>query len=476
MQLDRHAFTAPGARTFHQQFCHAYFCRQAQLRGAVEEAAARRWGACAARLVSPPMAAEQPPGTRFAMLGTVVLTLPGRPSFLADYEAAVNPAGSGKEKKRRPLPPVPAAFADAARTTPGFAAYWRPDPDADVDPASASIEDDAGSCPLRYDVAAGVALGLVTGVVCALSGHWDPVHRGFAVDLAAGVALPGDVAPLPRPIGVAGVGALDAPGSGSDAPSAAWLLLASGPSGDMALLEQLLILAAQPGCAGLVVAGAIVRPHPDELALRERLLLSREADALMQHPPCVEAAACVDAVLASAFPAAATRTVVVPGTDDPSSCAWPQAPFHRCLFPAAARAGFRFASNPVRVTVGSGAVVGSSGANITDLVRYGLCPEDALRLVVRAACLAPTAPDTLPCYPAIDRDRFVLYRSGAGGDASGGAPPRVLFATNQPRFGCVTERGVLCVAVPPLADGAVRVRVAPDGTTTADLVPLTARP
>lgn len=44
--------------------------------------------------------------------------------------------------------------------------------------------------------------------------------------------------------------------------------------------------------------------------------------------------------------------------------------------------------------------------------------------------LAPTAPDTLTCYPFHDRDPFVLE-----------ATPHVLFAGNQPTFKTATVTG-----------------------------------
>ena len=53
--------------------------------------------------------------------------------------------------------------------------------------------------------------------------------------------------------------------------------------------------------------------------------------------------------------------------------------------------------------------------------------------------LAPTAPDTLTCYPFQDRDPFVLE-----------ATPHVFFVGNQPAFKTTTVTGVLADPLPPV--------------------------
>ena len=76
--------------------------------------------------------------------------------------------------------------------------------------------------------------------------------------------------------------------------------------------------------------------------------------------------------------------------------------------------------------------LGTSGQNVDDLFRYST-GEDRLAMMARTLeCrhLAPTAPDTLGCYPYWDREPFILRAS-----------PHVLFCGNQPAFGERTVRG-----------------------------------
>lgn len=54
--------------------------------------------------------------------------------------------------------------------------------------------------------------------------------------------------------------------------------------------------------------------------------------------------------------------------------------------------------------------------------------------------MAPTAPDTLGCYPFYDTDPFVLEES-----------PHVYFAGNQPEFATRMEGGVRIISVPEFA-------------------------
>ena len=70
---------------------------------------------------------------------------------------------------------------------------------------------------------------------------------------------------------------------------------------------------------------------------------------------------------------------------------------------------------------------------------------DALAQSLRFQHLAPTAPDTLGCYPFTDHDPFVIDKC-----------PHLYFAANQPCFGTRLESGpdgqtVRLVLVPDFA-------------------------
>lgn len=122
---------------------------------------------------------------------------------------------------------------------------------------------------------------------------------------------------------------------------------------------------------------------------------------------------------------------VMPGRGDPTTASLPQQPMHRCLLPGLARmggeggAGGLRATNPYDAEVAGVRVMGTSGQNLHDLWR---CTEVDSGIALAGASLAfshlaPTAPDTLPCYPFSTADPFVI-----------GECPHVLFAGDQPRF------------------------------------------
>lgn len=165
--------------------------------------------------------------------------------------------------------------------------------------------------------------------------------------------------------------------------------------------------------------------------------------------------------------AAAVPTCVMPGEGDPTNQALPQQPLHPCLFPEAARYApgtFSAATNPHDFVTGGVEFLGTSGQNIDNLRAYtntkakthggasnasAAAAEtlDLMEATLRWQHLAPSAPDTLACYPYKDRDPFHLERS-----------PHVYFAGCQPAFGArVVERGgaggkTLVVSVPSFAE------------------------
>ena len=126
--------------------------------------------------------------------------------------------------------------------------------------------------------------------------------------------------------------------------------------------------------------------------------------------------------------AAAIPVDVMPGRGDPCTASLPQQPMHRCLLPGLAgfpASGVTRATNPHEFTLGGVRVLGTSGQNINDLWRYTEI-DSGLALMTATLLwghLAPTAPDTLPCFPFLDGDPFVLDEA-----------PHIYFAGDQPRF------------------------------------------
>jgi DNA polymerase delta subunit 2 len=138
---------------------------------------------------------------------------------------------------------------------------------------------------------------------------------------------------------------------------------------------------------------------------------------------------------------------VMPGDQDPANLTLPQQPIHPAMFPLA-RA---FASsnvndpeaeqsgwldsvtNPWDGDVDGWRFMGNSGQPVDDILKYvelggpdGKGADGRLEIMasmLRWRCGAPTAPDTLWCYPFQDRDHFVIEQC-----------PHVFFVGNQPRF------------------------------------------
>ena len=121
---------------------------------------------------------------------------------------------------------------------------------------------------------------------------------------------------------------------------------------------------------------------------------------------------------------------LVPLTD-PANVALPQQPLHQCLFPRAAgyRETFSLVTNPYKCIVGNVTFLGHSGQPVADIARYSNIGNgnavNILEATSRWQHLAPTAPDTLPCFPFKSRDPFVLT----------GLLPDVMYTANAKEYG-----------------------------------------
>lgn len=124
---------------------------------------------------------------------------------------------------------------------------------------------------------------------------------------------------------------------------------------------------------------------------------------------------------------------VMPGAYDPANFMLPQQPFHKCMFPQAGKlSSFQSVSNPYACRVNSALVVGTSGQNVADMLRNTSLDSalQALRSTLTWGHLAPTAPDTLACYPYIDSDPFIMKEC-----------PHVYFAGNCESFETELHQG-----------------------------------
>ncbi|SCU97219.1 LAMI_0F09274g1_1 [Lachancea mirantina] len=139
---------------------------------------------------------------------------------------------------------------------------------------------------------------------------------------------------------------------------------------------------------------------------------------------------------------------LMPGENDPSDKSLPQQPLHKALFSGAFRNMFEAVdqelfeprTNPTWLSINDIDILSVSGQNTDDILRYVLPNQSSfldeseegnnMRMHMMQACLrwqniAPTAPDTLWCYPYKDNDPFILNKW-----------PHVYVVGNQPKFQC----------------------------------------
>ncbi|XP_072167647.1 DNA polymerase delta subunit 2-like [Diadema setosum] len=136
---------------------------------------------------------------------------------------------------------------------------------------------------------------------------------------------------------------------------------------------------------------------------------------------------------------------LMPGEYDPANSSLPQQALHRCMFPQAGLyPTFNCVPNPYEAKIGGVRVLGTSGQNLTDIYQITTM-DDRLTILeetLKVGHLAPTAPDTLACYPYYDQDPFIINDC-----------PAIYFAGNQPKFQTKKWTGsggkdVLLVTVP----------------------------
>jgi DNA polymerase delta subunit 2 len=143
----------------------------------------------------------------------------------------------------------------------------------------------------------------------------------------------------------------------------------------------------------------------------------------------------LDAYLASLLPS--IPITLLPGGTDPTSAALPQQPIHAAMFPHSRAfmapphapddepGWFDSLTNPAEFDLDGWRFLGTGGQTVDDVYRYvdGENRLEMMEAMLRWRLTAPTAPDTLWCYPFQDEDRFVMTEC-----------PHVYFVGNQPKF------------------------------------------
>ncbi|KAF2209963.1 hypothetical protein CERZMDRAFT_100017 [Cercospora zeae-maydis SCOH1-5] len=240
----------------------------------------------------------------------------------------------------------------------------------------------------------------------------------------------------------------------------------SGDAGDTLLLdllaEYLIGEATSPGeqreasqISRLIIAGNALA-HGQPIPSREDVIAAKKSgkrtygyDASAYNAAPTDR---LDSYIASLLPS--IPVTLLPGATDPTSTSLPQQPIHAAMFPRCrpymshpqepAGSWFDSLTNPAEFDLDGLRFLGGGGQTLDDVFKY-VDGEERLELMeamLRWRLSAPTAPDTLPCFPFQDGDRFVIKEC-----------PHVYFIGNQPKFETTVIEGpqgqeVTLIAVP----------------------------
>jgi DNA polymerase delta subunit 2 len=267
----------------------------------------------------------------------------------------------------------------------------------------------------RYQLIGGLeCANLVTGISCALLGTDDGKGR-FTVE---NYVFADYRQQIPRPVFdnsayIVFISGLDLINSANFAINLQlivyWL---SGMTGDLNNIETSKV-------NRLVISGNSIRNIPEEAKSSISMLSRKPASS-----DTIEAVKVLDKFLLQL--SQVIDVDLMPGENDPSNHILPQKAMHYCMFPQASQyKSLNQVSNPYYFTIGGLRVLGTSGQPVSDVLKYSEIqgPLEVLECCLKWGHLAPTAPDTLGCFPFYETDPFIMEDC-----------PHVFFAGNQKEF------------------------------------------
>lgn len=167
----------------------------------------------------------------------------------------------------------------------------------------------------------------------------------------------------------------------------------------------------------VIVAGNSIRTS---MEVRQKTLVLRQPESVLT----LKAVRAVDELMQSW--SKSVYVDMMPGEFDPANFMLPQQPMHPCMFPQSSPCGaFQSVPNPYELMIEDRLILGASGQNVTNITKYSNIEEpiEALKSIARWSHIAPTSPDTLGCYPFVDKDPFIIKTC-----------PHILFAGNTNEF------------------------------------------
>lgn len=418
-------FTLPRdeGKHYQQQYADMYFTRLAQLKPAVESIAAeafRDFELGGEKAIKVDRVLDVRQGNLCWVIGTCFIDMPLKPNVLDDI---------GKEHWIA-APPARQKYNPGGGNV------------------SMMLEDESGRLKLTGGFLASVLL--VTGAIVAVLGMENSDGDFEVLDLRVpdlprqpprwerddgDAALKGKKGSQKRETGgkVAIVSGLSI--SGDDGDTLMLDVLAEYLLGEAAGLDD---QADAAQISRLIIAGNTLA-HGQPIPTREELAAQKKSgkrtygyDASAYNAAPSER---LDLFMASLLPS--LPITLLPGFTDPTSASVPQQPIHPAMFrrcraymaapldPNPEPQWFDSTTNPAEFDMQGWRFLGAGGQTVEDVYKYVDGEErlEMMEAMLRWRLSAPTAPDTLWCFPFQDGDKFVVQEC-----------PHVYFAGCQPKF------------------------------------------
>ncbi|KAI8325201.1 hypothetical protein GQ54DRAFT_246234, partial [Martensiomyces pterosporus] len=386
-----------GRRTYEQQYADFYFVRLHTLKPSVLEQATKRWDQGDGRraITYTPKVLNVEGNELTYIIGTLFIDAPAKASTLAEVS---------KE-------------------------HWISDPKTEGvryrgEGEEVHLEDESGRIHLvgKFVDQAMVA----SGVVAAVLGKETPSGEFEVIDMCFAGMAPQPPLPMVDEKYVALISGLN---TTAECPVTLEMqVLAEYLCGNLGSSRDQM---AESKIAQVVVAGNLLSippapvGHAEDAKVNDRSPVQRMIEDLDEYLADI---------------AATVPLTLMPGKRDPADISIPQQPLHPCMFAKSRMySGFRSITNPGWLEVDGVTMLGSSGQNVDDLASYlteemasitsgGASGSTGSHCHLAAKSLqwrhiAPSAPDTLWCYPFTDHDPFILTET-----------PHVYFVGNQEKF------------------------------------------